>query len=327
MRNIESKPGRESVISKVLGATPEEEQEILEKFRNDFEHPDLAQKLHIIEKEKTPEEIEIIESINAHMGEFLKEYGGQPIKITPEKIIFLDENKLTNELLEKYSFGKDPTAITYPIKQLIVVIPPYPENYPKVKLDIARILVHEALHFNSFASVSRQKGKLESRQMGIAIEFPKQRFLEDLNEAIIEKMAMKFAERYFSQISPLEKDMRKREQAINEFPEDMQENAREIISSIFTKQLPSGEYKIMIKAHTIYEKERMGLKYILDTIHSKNPTEFSSPEDVFKIFASATLSGDLPNIARLIEQNLGKGSFKKVAQVFSKPHIKPSETQ
>lgn len=191
---------------------------------------------------------------------------------------------------------------------------------------MATIITHEIIHLNSFISVSKQKNNLiKIRQLGLEIHLPEKRFLENLNEAVTEEMAMKFAEKYFSQIPPLEEDIQKKERAINSLPNEYQKYAKQKITFGFIKQLSSEENEITIGKYTGYEKERKALQNLLEKIRLANPAKFTSTEDIFKIFASATLLGDLPSIARLIEQNLGKGSFKKVAQVFSEPRAELSK--
>lgn len=325
MRNMEfrpkQEPNRESGILKVIDVEPEEELEILKKFKEKFQHPDLPPEIQKIEKEKTPEEVEIIEGINGYLPEFINEYGGQPLKVSPENIIFLDESKFT-EKQKKHLIMEEPTCRIYPLEQIVVVFPPYPEKYPLVKLEMARMLTHELLHFNSFMSLRKKEEELKTRQGGIEINLPKKEmnFLGGLNEAIIEEMAIKFIEKYFPHIPPLKEGIQEREEFINSLPTTQQENARQEIAYVFTEQLPSGEYKTTIKGYNSYREERKALQDILKKIYSKNQARFSSPEEVFQIFVSATLLGNLPQIARLIEQNLGKGSFKKVAQKFSRPY-------
>lgn len=316
--NIESMPKRESMVSKVMGATPQEEQEILAWLKKEDQQNRTPEIIRKAERNKTPEEITVIKTINAYMDEFVKEHGGQPIKIPSEKVVFLDEKKITEKIRKLLSI-KSTGAVTSIRKNLITIIPSYPKNAPTVKISLAKTLTHEFLHFNSFTSLSQQKQWLKERQSGINIILPEINFLENLNEAIIEEMAVEFMNKYFPRIPILKEDMKIREEYINKLPNEKQEWVRKNITYALTEQLPSGE-KITKGGLTAYREEREALQNLLEKIQLANPTEFPTTEDVFKIFASAVMTGNLPQIARLIEQNLGRGAFKKIAQEFSVKH-------
>lgn len=113
MKNIESKPSQESIISKVMGATPEEEQKILEKFRDRFQHYKKLREIYTMERKKTAEEITIIDGINGYMGEFLQEYGGLLLSYVANGIIYAALSVLSRN---KTTFGHDNNTRNYPLK-------------------------------------------------------------------------------------------------------------------------------------------------------------------------------------------------------------------
>ena len=49
-------------------------------------------------------------------------------------------------------------------------------------------------------------------------------------------------------------------------------------------------------------------------IRAKNPGEFESDEDVFRLFTQAYFTGNFLSVARLVEKTRGKGSFKRLGK-------------
>lgn len=62
-----------------------------------------------------------------------------------------------------------------------------------------------------------------------------------------------------------------------------------------------------------YEDRVNALKISCRELYEKNRERFSSPQDVFRVFAEAYFSGKLLTLARLIERTYGKGAFRFVA--------------
>jgi len=51
---------------------------------------------------------------------------------------------------------------------------------------------------------------------------------------------------------------------------------------------------------------------VISEIYQRNKGEFGSEEEIFKTFAKAVLTGRLMELARLIDNTYGKGSFRKL---------------
>ncbi len=66
-------------------------------------------------------------------------------------------------------------------------------------------------------------------------------------------------------------------------------------------------------------KERKRFSELLDQILWGLPGKFKSKEEVFDEFARANFTGNYLPIARIIEQALGRGSFRRLAREFSRP--------
>jgi len=63
--------------------------------------------------------------------------------------------------------------------------------------------------------------------------------------------------------------------------------------------------------------ERKKLYELLDKIVSSSKGKFTSRDEVFEHFARANFSGKYLPLARMVEDILGKGSFRKIAEDFS----------
>ena len=63
-----------------------------------------------------------------------------------------------------------------------------------------------------------------------------------------------------------------------------------------------------------YHDERQQFNALVDELFERNKEDFESREQVFNLFAEATMTGKLLPIARLIEKTFGKGSFKMIGE-------------
>jgi hypothetical protein len=87
---------------------------------------------------------------------------------------------------------------------------------------------------------------------------------------------------------------------------------QEYAAGMFQALLEEGE----IDATERYE-ERKRLYGLLDRLVENSGGKFKNREDVFGKLAEANFSGNYLSIAPIIENILGKGSFRKTAEEFS----------
>ncbi len=64
-----------------------------------------------------------------------------------------------------------------------------------------------------------------------------------------------------------------------------------------------------------YEQEVDALRTTCEEIYGNNRERFSSPHEVFGVFAEAYFSGKLLKLARLIEKNYGEGTFRLLSNL------------
>lgn len=64
-----------------------------------------------------------------------------------------------------------------------------------------------------------------------------------------------------------------------------------------------------------YKEERIVLRSLIKEIYKKNKKDFKSEEEVFKLFANATIGGRLLPLARAIEKTYGQGAFRDLGEL------------
>ncbi|MEK9175318.1 MAG: hypothetical protein AAB795_01865, partial [Patescibacteria group bacterium] len=85
---------QKSLVDRIIAPTKEDEALALEFLEELFALKDPIK----LEKQKTPEEVKIIQQINSGLSDFLKLYGIVQIKeMSPEKIHILDRAQLNDE--------------------------------------------------------------------------------------------------------------------------------------------------------------------------------------------------------------------------------------
>jgi hypothetical protein len=308
-------------IRRVQGVSPEREEQMLSYFAGYFEGQRPDPKL---EREKTPEEQEVLEGIVASMPDFIQRYGGEPIVLKPEYMHVIDPVKVNAEWPNMtegqrafIAARKDEEGWTFGGHTVGILS-------RDTLLREAHNMVHEFLHLQSFTSFTQNEDAENERLMklsGSAV-LPRQSGMEihakggknyfrGLSEAIIEELTMRFDRQYFQDFPPLEDVIKYRAEIEQEVAEPKYEDAKEI-SEVVTK--PEGDgYRTTIKPY-VYGKQRRILRSVISKIYDTNEGQYPSKEVVFELFAKAELSGRLLEVARIIEQSLGKGSFRKLGE-------------
>jgi hypothetical protein len=93
---------RKSSINKISGGSVEEKSAALSRFVDSFENPIDPDGFTKHEREKTPEEKEIIDGVISQVGEFLQEYGAERLSVTSDHIRILDESRFDDAELAQF---------------------------------------------------------------------------------------------------------------------------------------------------------------------------------------------------------------------------------
>ncbi|MDD4804254.1 MAG: hypothetical protein PHN69_03695 [Candidatus Pacebacteria bacterium] len=312
---------KESGINRVVGFESNTEEEFLTYFKNRFETnpPDLK------EKEKTPEQLEIINRINHEMQEFLAQYGVKAIEILPDNIHILDRSKFTEEELKKIQ-EKNKTELGFysATRQSVMII----MDYNASRLSFLQTLIHEIMHlqgFYSFQKSNRESANLtlkrdnqtafmNVRRVGFSVGLKdgKKLLFDKINESMTTELAIRFEEMFMVNWPELEDEIKTRDEYIKHVSERDNINielVRHTVAGI--KKNESGEYRFL--THT-YHDERKQLNLLINNLFDKNKDDFETKEQIFTLFANATINGNLLPIARLIEKTFGKGSFRTLGE-------------
>jgi len=274
------------------------------------------------ERDKTPEEQAIISAVLRYLPEFIEEHGGTPVAQMGEDVIHvLDQTKLTKQ--EQEELAADGVAGGYLFHQQQAMVVPDAHS----RLKTAERIVHELMHFESFVSLEVPSSQLSPRdQHGTTLRvketelFPRRiglsifdkthamRFFRDIDEAVIEELTIRFDRRYFPRIPVLQEEIVSRER----FKTLVGEASEEVLSCI-TRQENDGTWTTTVHEYA-YGELRQNLWSLIDQLHQRNPDLFTSREEIFTIFAKAVLTGRLMQLARLVENTFGEGSFRTLGQ-------------
>lgn len=332
---------KESGVNRIIGTEETTEKELLLFFKSKFE---AAQKDNA-EIEHSAELDELIGLINNRFEDFLKEYGIASINIPSTNFHVIDEEKLTSKQLETIKQFKEQKIQGFylPHSQHIGLLVKYENDK---KLAFLQMLVHEMLHLNSFLSFqklsadpedglqltkesasgeAKEEISLGVRRMGFRVKAKdgKTYFYDDVDEAIITELEMRFDWKYFSQFPELEPELKKRQEAIEAESRRSGKAADELkrrfayLEEWREENENVGWIIVGLNSYS-YDKERGALNELIDEIYKKNKSDFLSREAVFIVFAKATMTGRLLPVARLIEKTFGRGSFRALGEKFSR---------
>lgn len=292
----EEKPvERESGISRVVGASPEQAEKMLAYYNN----------IEFAETEKTKEELQIIDTVLQKMPDFIRRYGGVPVNVDVNRIHFINEGVDADTF--RQAMGQDAETEGFYSKkyQLVVVFK------SKGDLHNAHSFVHELLHFNAFQSLATKNGGgLKHRRNGFSIiNAGGDSLFEDIDEAVIERLTVAFDKEYFSQIPALAESFTEREEIKQRLIKKSPESQKFIEGASFISKV-GNEFDVTTGRDEEIEK----LDQIIEKVYLENKDSFESEEGVFNLFARAVMNGSLLPIARLIEKTYGKGSFRELGE-------------
>jgi hypothetical protein len=297
---------KSSSLDRVVGNVSEEEkQKIFEKRRKMFETTNI-EKIHDLEKEKTPKEQQILLEVNAATNELRKKYGLPDFNI-PEGNMHLIRK-------EEWATQGD-VGVSLPEMERVL----FRERERGIHL--ALTAHHEEVHFKTFNAVQRLTDcdEIEKYRGGLRIT-PRSRakinslpngdplsYFADLNEAVTEELSRQYI---MNQVgNPL-------------FKEDFDETKR-----LREELLKRGIYKPLLNPDiyslyqntgddTIYSEsfgypaERLALYQIRNQIFQENRDTFKNTEEVLDVFARAMFTGHMMELSHLMEKTFGKGTMR-----------------
>lgn len=266
------------------------------------------------ERAKTNEERAVIRAIVPRLQKFLEQYGAEPLELTARHVQVVDKDRLDPQMrasfeervtAEKGMFNPDTQRVGVPMWQI------------RSLLDFALVLVHEFVHFHSFAAVRRDSDGLPSTsRVGLQVfkslpDGSKRRFFNSINEAVTEELTRRFWTQ-LKEIPLLREEIARVEEVrektgdphIASFPMWSEETAQGV------------EYVSDIQTFS-YPRAREHLWELIAEIDTAYPGRFPDKESIFAIFARAAMTGDVREMAELVE-GLGSGRLRELARVEAK---------
>ncbi|MDE2001452.1 MAG: hypothetical protein KGI60_02710 [Patescibacteria group bacterium] len=316
---------QKSSIERVVGVPPEEEEKILRSKAEVFDSQsfnDLKGK----EREKTPEEAQIINLANQMTNEVRRRYGLDNFDVPPQNIHMIPE--------DKWPSGDKNTRGFYASMLQGVAI--QDEHFSKMSM--LSIAIHELLHFKSYNALQVVSEEKSGAHQPYRIGFQtfsrdgKEKYFTELNEAITEELSKRImlSSRLDLYENPLFTDeINKTDKIYEKYPDVKAKNGTLLFTSdtLYAKAEIPADWKQIFQylmgkrspditvAKYVYRKQRRMLNSLMDKIWNKHKDEFKDQEAVFDCFVKAYMTGNLLPIGRLIEDTFGKGSLRKIAEL------------
>lgn len=323
-------------MEKIIGGKPEEIEKAKEELKNDFEKE--YSEIQPYELESTPEQEKIIELVQEAVMELAKKYGAPINKLPRNKIHIARKGSI-----EEITKGKIRKGMHDTYSQDVVV------EWSGSRLIFARGIAHELLHGvgKQIFQISGDGSPVPYQTSSSFFDKPNAdvHYLADLDEAVIEELGYKiveslkhdslFADEYrvsarFQDLlreSLMERDLTREEKdlkikQLNELlglphwelvEEKLNEGASVGYVVGYIEGMVGGDISSLMKSRM---EERQKLESLIEEISAKHPKKISK-EEVFEMFAKFHFGGKSP-IGKIIEEALGKGSFIRIAQEFSK---------
>lgn len=345
-QKIEKKE-RESVINVVAGHEEYkgEKENWLKFYKKYFER---EQKKIPEEWEKSPAAKELINFLGNAVPEFASQYGAEPIRVSEDKVHLVPENAMKGDgktLAGLYDQKSQEILIRFD--------KPGAEPYLGIAKTTVHEMLHFN-SFQSLGPDKEFGYEIDmSRRLGLAIKTRKgEGYFDKLSEAVIDKLTDRFIEwtveggkgptelqedarNYLESIAQFKRGIEKLKSEKEESQERMakvlgvgKEAAAKLVSEQIAEleeqvhhvdhwalKSESGEENLLTLVRIAgYRKERDFLDKTVKEIYEKNKDEFESEEEIFNLFARATMSGRLLPLARVIEKTYGKGAFRKLGK-------------
>lgn len=277
-----------------------------------------------LQREKTKEELLIIELVDKSTDLELQKYGVKSIRLRPEDVLIVDEDKW--ESSEKVrEIGRQRCHGFYSFVSGKEVI-----RGQKSKLRCLALLLHETIHYKSYhaqqllkdaaledtnkATVYRNGLRTVTRD-GSEINFA------GLDEAVTDELAKRIFAR-IAKTNPLfEEESRETEQAIAHPNREgkLLFYSDNIGEPLGMRDVAHGQvYYCSEDLKNVgcfhYALESKWLREIIQGLYSANTHKFKNEEEIFDLFVQGMLTGNILPIAKLVDKTFGKGRFRELGK-------------
>lgn len=301
---------------KVVGRASDErkrhlQQDIVGNFQNnDTQIPKKQRdRLALTEYPKQDFEKLFIADTNRFLNEVLSTAGADVFDI-PEKNIRIVPDRTFKEI-----DGRDDiesTGVTMHERQIIII---NGEALPHQILR-SKVILHEMIHLKNFLSIEAPNEKQHwLRRVGLQMRSNQRKDQETgefiafsgLNEAVVSELE----KRSFPQLVEKNPVLQQEQQAL--FSSKKYSARRKVLAQ--KENVKEDEIVYISKDGKEWEmfsypEQRKVLNYIITALYQKNPNQFTSEDDVFKLFLKAHFGGQLLPLARSLKSTFGEDAFR-----------------
>lgn len=294
-----------SSIDNIVGAIPEEEKEqILEEYAEKFDN----QEFEVIkgkERQKTPEEIELIDVANRLTDEVRTKYGLESFPIPKENVHIIKKNE--------YPKGRAPAVYSQHHQAIVICEAP-------ASIAFMNKTLHEMIHMKSYNALQVTTGKdskLDVYRMGLGVKTRDggYLYLNDLNEAVTEEIGIRLLGK-LREHPLIKKDIEYTRAFVRDRREELTQRGKDLITQD-TFYVSADEDGIFLTQFG-RTKERAILGALIEKIFDVNSDQFKDKEEIFDIFSRAMITGHILQVGKLIDHSFGEGTLRKIAGLDGK---------
>ncbi len=296
---------------RIVGNPTEAETEKIQKRASNILHNNRefltkedAEILKKYEKEKTKEEIALINFANEETSRLMKEAGMEPFDIPLENSYVVSGESLS-EMPVKHR-----TAFSFPERYCAIFNGDFFEKDPS---NFGSSALHEMLHLKSHISMQSNSGSQSLLRVGFAVyssqketeEERDHRHFSGLNEAVVSETERRLNTELL-ELPELEKEKEwLNSRGCKEIKAGIAKERNILESDIAWCDKEGKEFRIFP-----YCYPRKVFCYLCEEIQKQFSDKFKDKDDVYKIFLNALFTGRLMEIAHLVDDTFGKGSFR-----------------
>jgi len=278
---------RESGVSRIHGASPEQEQELSSQFSQETREP----RLPLTELQKSPELKAFTERLIADVDDYIRSFGCTPVAISADNISFNDYSMMSDEYAEQIKRYQQRAGEHHPLSSVVSV---HEDPITASRLRLAGIIVHELFHLHSYkALLQRPEGTTTPHRFGFRVYGRDKKILfHYTDEALVAELTRRFFERYFPSNPFLTDELKGTQSSPDPF---------------------LGDYKTTQEKEVLrhsYDNLRADLNSLITALWEEHQDQFAAKEDVFALFVKALFNGDIAPVSQLINSTYGQKSFK-----------------
>ncbi len=308
----------------VFGKVPEEAKtKVAEEISRRFSSGEIAditeeqkKKISALEYAKTPFEHTVITEADSLINSLREKYGLETFNVPKGNIHILPP-----ELYREISGNADSKGVHEAFRQLVLI------NAGQVKKKFtseAQTLLHELFHLKGFVSFdAKSDKKFKQRRVGLMVhegysKLAKDEFyssFEGLNEAVVQEMTQRNVREILEKSS--DPEVKKELEWLDsdeatELKKKILKNAvpeQDEVESLGEIQWIENDGKYAVNTYRTHTRL---LRYLAKEIGSDQDKD---PEEIIDLFFKAHFTGNLLEIARIVENCFGDGSFRDLSMM------------